>query len=214
MMTIEPDLPEVDPEPAPEERRGPQCLGDLLELMRPVEGDTRVSVEDVLKRVGDHSFPAVILVLAVILVSPVSGIPGTPTIGALITILVTLQALIGRKHLWLPRFLMRRNIKAKKMTRAVDWLSRPAGWMDHLSSGRLKILTSRPMRPLAYVVVILIAMSWPVLELLPFVTSFFAGAVAMIMYGLMTRDGLFLVAGYAQAGILTLILASIWSGLI
>ncbi|MGP6088119.1 exopolysaccharide biosynthesis protein [Antarctobacter jejuensis] len=214
MTTTEPDRPEAEPQAAPEGRRGPQCLGDILELMRPEDGDTHVSVEDVLKRVGDQSFPAVILVPAIVLVSPISGIPGTPTIGALITILVTVQALIGRRHLWLPGFLMRRRIKAKKMTRAVDWLSKPAGWMDRLSSGRLRILSSRPLRPLAYVVVTLIALAWPVLELLPFVTSFFAGAVAMIMYGLMSRDGLFLVAGYAQAGIVTLILASIWSGLI
>ena len=213
-MTVEPEQPETETQAPAADPRGPQCLGDLLALMRPEEGDTHVSVEDVLQRVGDQSFPAVILVPAIVLVSPISGIPGTPTLGALITILVTLQALIGRQHLWLPGFLMRRRIKADKMTRAVDWLSKPAGWMDRLSSGRWRLLSSRPLRPLAYAVVTLIALAWPMLEILPFVTSFFAGAVAMIMYGLMSRDGLFLLAGYVQAGALTLILASIWSGLI
>lgn len=214
MMTVEPEIPSELPQSAAAPRRTPQCLGELLDAMRPEEGDRVVSVEDVLRRVGDQSFPAVILVPAIVLVSPISGIPGTPTIGALITMLVAIQALLGRRHLWLPRFLMRRSIKAEKMTRAINWLSRPAGWMDKFSSDRLKILSSRPLRPLAYVAVVLIAAGLPLLELLPFVTSFFAGAVAMMMYGLMTRDGLFMLAGYAQAGILTLILASIWSGLI
>ncbi|MBV7396205.1 exopolysaccharide biosynthesis protein [Mameliella sediminis] len=194
--------------------RNPQSLGELLDAMRPKPGAERVSVGDVMSRVGDQSFAAVILVVAIVLVSPISGIPGTPTFGALITILVSVQALLGRRHLWLPGFLCRRSISAKKMTRGIDWLSKPAAWMDRHSSGRLKLLSSRPIRPFAFAAVTLIALSWPVLELLPFVTSFFAGAVAMMMFGVMTRDGIYLLAGYVQAGVLVLILFSIWSGLI
>ncbi|ASP20772.1 exopolysaccharide synthesis, exoD [Antarctobacter heliothermus] len=208
MMTADPETTETT------SKRSPQSLGELLEAMRPGEGDTRVSVGDVLSRVGDQSFAAVILVPAIVLVSPISGIPGSPTIGALITMLVSIQALLGRRHLWLPGFLHRRSVSAKKMTKAIDWLSKPAGWMDRHSSGRLRLLTSRPVRPLAFAAVTLIALSWPFLEILPFVTSFFAGAVAMMMFGVMTRDGLYLLAGYIQAGLVVLALVSLWSGLI
>jgi|SRR6056297_491699 len=200
--------------PGPKQIRSPQSLGELLEAMRPEEGDLRVSVGDVLRRVGDQSFAPVILVPAIVLVSPISGIPGSPTIGALITILVSIQALLGRRQLWLPGFLRRRSIGASKMNRAINWLSRPAGWMDRHSSGRLKLLSSRPLQPVAYATVTLCAVAWPFFELLPFVTSFFAGAVAMIMFGIMTRDGIYLVAGYAQTAALALTIASIWSGLI
>ena len=182
--------------------------------MRPTEGRERVSVGGVLSRVGDQSFAAVILVPAIVLVSPISGIPGSPTIGALITILVSVQALLGRRTLWLPGFLHRRSISADKMRREIDWLSKPAGLMDRHSSGRLKLLGSRPLRPLAFAAVTVIAMSWPFLELVPFVTSFFAGGVAMMMFGVMTRDGIYLLAGYAQSADLVLLLVSIWSGLI
>lgn len=202
------------PTDRPTPPRSPQSLGELLDAMRPTEGNARVSVGDVLGRVGDQSFAAVILVPAIVLVSPVSGIPGSPTIGALITILVSVQALLGRRTLWLPGFLRRRSISADKMRRAIDWLSKPAGWMDRHSSGRLKLLSSRPLRPLAFAAVTVIAMSWPFLELVPFVTSFFAGAVAMMMFGVMTRDGIYLLAGYAQSAVLVLLLVSIWSGLI
>jgi hypothetical protein len=210
MMAADPDTPG----PQTESRRSPRTLADLLEAMRPDASDERVSVGDVLNRIGDHSCAAVILVPAIVLVSPISGIPGSPTIGALITILVSIQALFGRRHLWLPGFLRRRSVSAEKMRRAIDWLRKPAAWMDRHSSGRLKLLSSRPLRPLAYAAVTLIALSWPFFELLPFVTSFFAGAVAIIMFGVMTRDGIYLVAGYAQATVLTLLMASIWSGLI
>lgn len=212
MMTADPEMP--GPETTPQPVRNPQSLGDLLEAMRPGEDDTRVSVGNVLDRIGDHSFAAMILVPAIILVSPISGIPGSPTIGALITMLVSIQALLGRRHLWLPGFLRRRSVSAKKMRTAIDWLSKPAGWMDRHSSGRLKLLSSRPLRPFAYAAVTVIALSWPFLEILPFVTSFFAGAVAMMMFGVMTRDGIYLLAGYTQAGLITLILTSIWFGLV
>lgn len=211
MMAADPELPTPDPASIP---RSPQSLGELLEAMRPCDGDIRVSVGDVLDRVGDHSFAAVILVPAIVLVSPISGIPGSPTLGALITILVSVQALLGRRHLWLPGFLQRRSISAPKMTKAINWLRKPADWMDRHSSGRLKLLSSRPLRPIAYAAVTLIALSWPFLELLPFVTSFFAGAVAMMMFGVMTRDGIYLLAGYTQAGLLALAIASIWSGIL
>ncbi len=191
----------------------PDSLGDLLEAMRPAPGASRVSVADVLARVGGRSFPAVILVPAIILVSPVSGIPGTPTIGALIVLLITAQALLGRKHLWLPRFLRDRSIAADRMSSALAWLARPAAWMDRHTHNRLRLLTTGPTRLFAYAATAIIAASWPLLELVPFVTSFGAGSVAMIMFGLMTRDGIYTLAGYVQGGMIYLILLSIWFGL-
>jgi len=191
-----------------------ETLLGLLDAMRPQEGDTRVSVADILTRIGGRSFPAVILVPAVMLVSPISGIPGTPTIGALIVLLITAQVLIGRKSLWLPGILTRRSVAADKMSKAITWLSKPAGWMDRHSHGRLRILTTGPTRLIAYLATAVMAASWPLMELLPFVTSFSAGAVSMIMFGLMTRDGAYTLAGYVQAVVLYLILLSTVTGLI
>lgn len=196
-------------QPAP-----PESLGDLLDAMCPDEGQERVSVENVLSKVGARSFPTVILVPCVVLVSPLSGIPLMPTLGGLIVLLITLQALIGRKHLWLPGFLSRRSVPSSRMSKAVSWLRKPAAFMDKHSHNRLRFLTSGPARLLAYLTTTLIAISWPPLELLPFVTSFSAGAVAMIMYGLMVRDGIYMVAGYVQATVLYLLLLLLWIGLV
>lgn len=189
-------------------------LGDLLAAMSPVNGQSHVSVRDILERIGDRSFAPAILIPALILVSPVSGVPGTPTVFGLIISLIALQALIQRRHLWLPEWLMRRKLSADRMTRAVRFLERPAAWMDRHSHGRLCLLTSGPVRPLAYMATTAIALSWPLLEILPFVTSFGAGAIAMIMFGLLTRDGLYVVLGYAQGTLLYLIILTVWSGLL
>ena len=46
-------------------------------------------------------------------------------------------------------------------------------------------------------------MIWPFLELLPFVTSFGAGALALMTFGLFTRDGLYVLWGYIVTGGMT-----------
>ena len=196
------------------EKRGPESLLELLDAIQPTGDEARVSLRDVLERIGVRSFPAVILMPAVLLVSPISGIPGTPTLGALVIMICAVQALFGRHHLWLPDILMRRTIAAERLQKGVEWLRKPAGWMDRHSQGRLCILTSGPFRLFGFVASIAIAASWPVLELLPFVTSFGAGSVAMIMFGMMTRDGAYVLAGYVQATALYMTLLTIWSGLI
>ncbi len=192
----------------------PESLSDLLTAMTPRDEDTHVSLGDILGRFGARSFAPAILVPALILVSPISGIPGTPTVGALIVILIAVQALIGRKHLSLPGFLMRRRVEADKMRKAINWLARPAAWIDRHSHGRLRPLTGLPLSLIAYAVVLMIAISWPLLELLPFVTSFGAGAVSLITFGLMTRDGAYLIAGYVVAGLLSFAAASVASGFV
>ena len=192
----------------------PQSLADLLEAMQPRTEDAHVSVGDILSRIGDRSFSPAILVLALILVSPVSGIPGTPTLGALIVVLCAVQGILGRDHLWLPGVLMRRKIKAARMRQGITWLARPAAWIDRHSHGRFTFLTATPLSQLAFGIITLIALTWPVLELLPFVTSFGAGAVSLIAFGLMTRDGAYVIAGYAVAGGLAAAAISLVAGVV
>lgn len=190
----------------------PEALLELLDAVQPQGDESHVSIQDMLERVGGRSFAAVILVPSVLMVSPLSGILGTPTLSAIIIITCAVQAFLGRHHLWLPGFVTRRKISSGKLQKGVNWLRKPAGWMDRHSRGRLRFLTSRPLRPLAYLATIALAMIWPILELIPFVTSFGAGAVAMIMFGVMTRDGAYVLAGYIQGTVIYMIVISLWAG--
>nr|WP_245216225.1 exopolysaccharide biosynthesis protein [Sagittula salina] len=187
----------------------------MLAVLRPEPGEESVSVEEALERVGFRSFPAVILVPSVLVVSPLSGIPGMPTVSGMVILLITVQVLMGRKHLWLPGFIMRRSLSSARMNKALDWLQRPAAYMDRHSHDRLSLLVrGSAARVAAYVATAVISTSWPLLEILPFVTSFGAGAVAMIMYGLMVRDGAYALWGYLQGAALYAIVLSIWAGLV
>lgn len=175
-------------------------LTDLLDALSQAARGEQVSVGDVLDEIGHRSFTPIILAIAVLLVSPVSGIPGVPTISALLILMIGAQGLAGRQHLWLPGVLMRRRVSGAKFRNALDWLRKPCGWIDRHSHPRLRLLVHGPARALAFLLCVLIPLSWPMLEILPMVTSVGAGAVGLLAFGLLTHDGLYVLLGYCLTG--------------
>ena len=185
----------------------PRSLVDVLNLLDPGQTDGRhdvpqaqdedgLTIRQMLDRVGPRSFGAILLIPALILVSPLSIIPLMPTIGGLVILTIATQAFFGRRHLWLPRVLADRRLSAERLTRMVDYLRGPAAWLDTHSRDRLTFLTSKPLDRIALLAVMTVAATWPFLELVPMFTSISAAAVALVAFSLMVRDGIVLVAGY------------------
>lgn len=171
-------------------------LGRLLDGMENAARKRDVSMRDLMREFGDRAITPFILVVALLLVSPLSGIPGTPTVAALLIISMAVQALAGRRRLWLPKFLMRRSVAGKHLRRAVEWMRKPCEFLDRHSHERLMFLTQGPMRWLTLALCVLIPLGWPLLEVLPMVSSFGAGTVALLAFGLFTRDGVYVLLGY------------------
>ena len=184
-------------------------LSGVLAAIRRVGVAETVSVQDILHEIGDRSFATVLLVPALILVTPLSGIPGAPTFGAIVVILIVSQWIARRDHLWLPGFVTRRRVASDRMRKALDWLERPAALIDRITAPRLTWLATGPLAVLPLLTVLCIAASWPLLEILPFVTTTGAVAVSLFAFGLMTRDGLFVLAGYGFVGAVAALLARV-----
>lgn len=178
-----------------------RSLTDILDALAEISRGGSVSVQDVLDEIGIRAFAPLLLVPAMILVSPLSGIPGLPTLGAVLMLLITVQKLARRDRLWLPGWLTRREIRAERLRRAVEWLRRPARWIDSHSHKRLLLLVSGPANTVTSLVITLICLIIPALEILPMVTSLFAIAISLFAIGLMARDGLFTLIGYLWAGL-------------
>lgn len=172
-------------------------LTGVLAALRRAAREDDLSVEDMLAEIGDRSFATALLVPALILVSPVSGIPGTPTLGAIVVILIVAQWIAGRDHLWLPGFVVRRRVSSARFRKALAWFDGPAAFLDRHTVPRLTLLTTGPLALLPLLTVVVIAATWPLLEILPLVTTIGAFAVSLFAFGLMTRDGAYVVAGFA-----------------
>jgi hypothetical protein len=177
-------------------RQDEHTLAFLLDSIdRAAERET-VSIQDVLQEIGDRSITPLILVVALLLVSPLSGIPGVSTLAAVTIIILAVQAVRGKRSLWLPGFLLRREVAGQRLSGCVGYLRRPCAFVDRRCRPRLQFLTAGPMRFLTLLMVTIIPIGWPFMEVLPMMSSIGAATVALLVFGLFTRDGLFVLLGY------------------
>lgn len=192
-------LPPVPDDMTPEP---PLSLTGLLASIRPHEHEESITLGEILARIGQRSFAATLLVIGLLMVSPLSAIPFLPSLVTVMILLIAGQAIIGRHHLWLPRFLTERRISADKVRRALDTLVRPAAWIDRHRSGRWVVLTQWPIASLAYLVIIAVALTWPPLSFVPFSTTLSAVGISLLAAGQTLRDGIFVLMGYGYLALL------------
>lgn len=178
-----------------------RSLGDILDALDNAAQGGEVSIGGVMDEVGVRAFAPIILVPALILVSPLSGIFGLPTIGATLIFLITIQKMLGRANVWIPDILRRRRIGGDKLAKATSWLRRPCNWIDRRTHTRLTALVSHPANMVTLSIIMAICLVIPALELLPMVTSIFAIAISLYAIGLLTRDGFFTLLGHTQVAL-------------
>lgn len=172
-------------------------LQDIVASLRDLgEGEDRVSVRDIRESMGERSFGPFLAIPALIEITPIGGIPGLPTMIALIIVIIAAQLAWGREHMWLPAFLDNRKVDGETLKKGMDWLDRPAGWIDRLLRPRLQQVADGSGLRVVAVLCIVLCFTVPPLELVPFASSIPMGAIALMGLGLMARDGLvILIAG-------------------
>lgn len=182
-------------------------LTEMLDGLEQAGQGRKVSFRDLLRQFGDRAITPFILLIALLMVSPLSGIPGTPTLAAMIIVTMAVQALSGRKRIWLPEFLLRQRLRSERLHQAVRWMRKPCAFLDRHSQARLQFLTKGVMRWITLAVCAAIPLAWPLLEILPMVTSVGAATVALLVFGLLTHDGVYVLLGYCA------VVLSVFAGL-
>ncbi len=189
----------------------PQSIGDILDTLEELAGkDERVSLGDAIQAFGNRSYGPFLVLLPLIELSPIGGIPGVPTAIAAIIILIAGQMVFGRKHLWLPGFVERRSVSADTLCKATNKLRGLARFMDRWFHGRLLSLTKGPFVRIAAVGCIVLALTVPPLELLPFASSAPMLAIAAFGLALLVRDGALMIAAIVMACAALAIGAGLW----
>ncbi len=170
----------------------PTTLEQVLDrIEEAAQEDDPVSVGEILDVVGRRSFGPLLLLAGITTLAPLIGdIPGVPTVAGLLVLLVALQMLIHREHVWLPRWLLERSTARDKLCKAVAWSRRPAKWLDRLLRPRLTNLTEGPFTHVIAVVCIAIAMAMPFMEVVPFSANFAGAALTAFGLALIAHDGL------------------------
>src|SRR5690606_37407566 len=98
------------------------ALSDVLDRLVDSLHDDSVTVQDIVQKLGNKSFAALMLIFSLISTSPASAIPGiTATVGVVVFILVV-QMILGRHCVWLPKFITRRRMSTEKLCKGIGWL--------------------------------------------------------------------------------------------
>lgn len=150
----------------------------------------RVSLSIVIEAVGNRSFGSLLVMAGVLLVSPLSGIPGMPTMMGMFVLLIAVQLLFRREHFWLPCWLMKRSVAGHKLRKAVNWLRPPARFIDRWLRPRLTVFISGMCLYFIAIICLAIAVSLPVMEVLPFSASTAGAVLALFGLSLVAHDGL------------------------
>jgi hypothetical protein len=173
-------------------------LEDVESVLDSVEhagDDDNVTVAEIVEEIGAEAFGPLLLVPSLVLVSPLSGIPGMPTIGAIIITLIAVQIVIGRKSLWLPGFVRNRSMNRMRLDKSIGYLRKPAGLIDRITRKRLSFLTEPPLDKIPALICVATGFFIPVFETVPFSVSIVASAVALFALAMVTKDGLAVILG-------------------
>ncbi|MEJ8573120.1 exopolysaccharide biosynthesis protein [Microbaculum marinum] len=183
------------------EQSQPHNLEEVVERIDDAgNGTDRVSVADMIEALGKRSFGPLMLVPALIVFSPVGGIPGLPTVMAVIIALVAGQLLAGRKSVWLPRFLLSRSFGQTRLAQVSHFTMKGASYVDAVVGPRLTFLTDPPLDRLIAAFVIALCLVMPAMELIPFANSTTGAAISVFALAIVARDGLLALVAIAITG--------------
>ncbi len=167
----------------------------------------RVTVGDILEAVGTRSFAPLLMLTGALLASPLSGIPLFSTTMGLIVTLVSVQMLVGRRHFWLPRWLLTRRLQRASLLRALDWLQPPFAFIDRYLKPRLDALVRGPAQIVIALVCLSAAVMMPILELVPFSSSLVGVMFCAFGLALVAHDGLMALLAYAMIALVVAVVA-------
>lgn len=184
----------------------PENLEQLLDRIDQAKDDReQVSLGMIVETIGSRSFGPLLLMAGVIVFSPLSGIPGLPTVLGALVLLIGVQLLVGKEHFWLPQWLLKHSVARTKIDKALDWLCPIARFTDRWLKPRLKAFICGTSKYVIAVICMLIAAGMPVMELIPFSSSGAGAALTVFGLALIADDGLLALIAFA----LTLIVAGL-----
>ncbi|MCK8482562.1 exopolysaccharide biosynthesis protein [Aliiroseovarius sp. S2029] len=183
-------------------------IADIVDTIHDMRGQGEATVGALIEQMGVASFTPILLFVSLVIVTPLSGVPGLSSICGLLIAMVSAQLLLGRDRLWLPDFILRRQMPRRKLNTALSQVEKPLSWVQEVTTRRLSFLTRPPFSYLLYSICLLCGAAMPFLELVPMSSSLLASVVALLSISLISRDGLFALLGLtALASTAALLLA-------
>lgn len=172
-------------------------LSDILaRLAAPASGS--VTLGEVLSAVGERSFGALLVILAI--PNMVAGlIPGLSILLGLPLLLVSVQLLLGADRPWLPRRLARLEIERADLRRIVERTRKSLRRLERALRPRLEFMTASWAERL--IGLGCVALSILVFLPIPFANLVPATGILLFGFSMLERDGLVALAAFGIVGL-------------
>jgi hypothetical protein len=157
----------------------------------------QVTLRCMIEAFGKSSFTTAMCVPALLVTSPLSGIPLFSSACGILIASIAAQMLVGRDHLWLPAFVMNRSVGNDKMLAALRRLHRVGERIDAMTRPRLRPLMTRPFRKLYQALCVFCGVLMIFLEIVPFSSSILGMATILFATAIIVRDGVLACLGVA-----------------
>lgn len=174
----------------------PEGLVDILEQMKEnTEGD-EVSLEDTLDSLNSRSFGPLLLVPAIMAVSPIGAIPGMSIVTGCVLMLIAVQMIFSSGRPWLPQRLLDFSFSRDTLTNGIDKTLPWAKWLESFTDSRFQSITQSPFHYVIAAIIAFLALLFIPLAFLPFAVAIPGTAIALFALGMTVRDGVLVVLGF------------------
>ena len=182
----------------------PDSISELLDyILETSVGKEKLTTGEVLKSLKGRSHGPMLLLPALLAISPVGMIPGMSVVTGSLIVLISFQIMFFSTRLWIPQRLENAEFDRSKL----EWVQERFGpWLkrfETLIGERLVFLTKGVMLyPIAATCMVLALMFYP-LALVPFGVLIPGVAVACFALGITSRDGFLVILGFSGTAIAT-----------
>lgn len=156
--------------------------------------DPQLTMDELVSTFGERGFGALLLMLG--LISAVIGvIPGTTTLLGVPIMIIGVQLLFRRDELWLPGWILKRDIPRAAFADAAAKVRLRLERVERFSKPRLGFMST----DLSEALIGLMCVIWAAVLMLPLIgfNLFPSLIVAAFGFGLMQRDGVVMLVGWA-----------------
>lgn len=178
----------------------PATLPEIIDRVLSAAEAEVVDLGTVLQSFGRASFTPILLLPALAVATPLSGIPLFSSLMGIIIALVSAQMLLRRRYLWLPDWVLRRQVKGAAVQKAFTRIRPVAAWVERRTAQRLQILMHRPLIFVPQALCLVSGLIMPPLEFVPFSSSILGVGIAFLALGMLTRDGVVTIIGLIPYG--------------
>jgi hypothetical protein len=167
-------------------------LSDSLNALQDTLHGETITFGELAEKFEDRSLAFFMFLLALPASIPIPG-PGINLIVALPLLLLTAQLAMGRQHVWFPRGLKEKAIKTETVKGFINKTMPHLLRVERFITPRLQFLTLAPMRNIigvcGFIMSLSISLPLPLTNTVPSI------GVTMMSAGILTRDGLLVIAG-------------------